>query len=62
MPADRVTSVRTSSGDCAAAADAARFTQVEDYKGAIFFLTVGSLWFGVSNAAREIVGGRLHTP
>jgi hypothetical protein len=32
-----------------------RFREVEDFKGAIFFLTVGSLWFGVSNAAREIV-------
>ncbi|MFO0606535.1 MAG: ATP-binding cassette domain-containing protein [Polyangiales bacterium] len=40
---------------CAAAADPNRFTQVDDLKGAIFFLTVGSLWFGVSNAAREIV-------
>jgi ABC-type multidrug transport system ATPase subunit len=40
---------------CAAAADNARFTNVDDLKGAIFFLTVGSLWFGVSNAAREIV-------
>jgi ABC-type multidrug transport system ATPase subunit len=40
---------------CAAAADTTRFTQVEDYKGAIFFLTVGALWFGVSNAAREVV-------
>lgn len=32
-----------------------RFKHVEDYKGALFFLTVGSLWFGTSNAAREIV-------
>ena len=32
-----------------------RFHAVDDYKGAIFFLTVGSLWFGVSNAAREVV-------
>jgi ABC-type multidrug transport system ATPase subunit/pSer/pThr/pTyr-binding forkhead associated (FHA) protein len=32
-----------------------RFKNVEDYKGALFFLTVGSLWFGTSNAAREIV-------
>ncbi len=32
-----------------------RFRDVEDFKGAIFFLTVGALWFGVSNAAREIV-------
>jgi ABC-type multidrug transport system ATPase subunit/pSer/pThr/pTyr-binding forkhead associated (FHA) protein len=35
--------------------DPQRFRSVDDYKGAIFFLTVGSLWFGVSNAAREIV-------
>ncbi|MEZ4393108.1 MAG: ATP-binding cassette domain-containing protein [Polyangiales bacterium] len=41
---------------CAVAADQARFTHnIEDYKGALFFLTVGSLWFGTSNAAREIV-------
>ncbi len=33
----------------------ARFKEVDDFKGAIFFLTVGALWFGVSNAAREIV-------
>lgn len=32
-----------------------RFAAVDDFKGAIFFLTVGALWFGVSNAAREIV-------
>jgi len=32
-----------------------RFRDVEDFKGAIFFLTVGALWFGVSNAAREVV-------
>ena len=32
-----------------------RFVEVDDFRGAIFFLTVGSLWFGVSNAAREVV-------
>jgi hypothetical protein len=40
---------------CAAAANPNRFPSVEDFKGAVFFLTVGALWFGVSNAAREIV-------
>ncbi|MBI5512430.1 MAG: ATP-binding cassette domain-containing protein [Deltaproteobacteria bacterium] len=40
---------------CAAATNPSRFPNVEDLKGAIFFLTVGALWFGVSNAAREIV-------
>ncbi len=37
------------------ALDPRRFRDVDDFKGAIFFLTVGALWFGVSNAAREIV-------
>jgi ABC-type multidrug transport system ATPase subunit len=32
-----------------------RFASVRDYKGALFFLTVGAIWFGTSNAAREIV-------
>jgi hypothetical protein len=32
-----------------------RFLPVDDFKGAIFFLTVGAIWFGVSNAAREVV-------
>jgi ABC-type multidrug transport system ATPase subunit len=40
---------------CAAASDPTRFKEIDDLKGAVFFLTVGSLWFGVSNAAREIV-------
>ncbi|TAK29171.1 MAG: ATP-binding cassette domain-containing protein [Myxococcaceae bacterium] len=32
-----------------------RFLPIDDFKGAIFFLTVGAIWFGVSNAAREVV-------
>jgi ABC-type multidrug transport system ATPase subunit len=35
--------------------DIARFTKVTDHSSAIFFLTVAALWFGTSNAAREIV-------
>lgn len=42
-------------GACSVAQDPTRFSKVEDYNGALFFLTVGSLWFGTSNAAREIV-------
>ncbi len=33
----------------------ARFTKVADFGGAIFFLAIAALWFGTSNAAREIV-------
>ncbi len=36
--------------------DITRFTKVTDFSSAIFFLTVAALWFGTSNAAREIVG------
>ncbi len=35
--------------------DLSRFTRVADFGGAIFFLAIASLWFGTSNAAREIV-------
>jgi ABC transport system ATP-binding/permease protein len=35
--------------------DVSRFTKVEDFSGAIFFLAIAALWFGTSNAAREIV-------
>jgi hypothetical protein len=36
-------------------ADMTRFTKVADFSGAIFFLAIAALWFGTSNAAREIV-------
>jgi len=35
--------------------DLGRFTRVADFGGAVFFLAVAALWFGTSNAAREIV-------
>src|SRR5262249_42606364 len=35
--------------------DLGRFTKVADFGGAIFFLSIAALWFGTSNAAREIV-------
>jgi ABC transport system ATP-binding/permease protein len=35
--------------------DYSRFVKVTDFSSAIFFLTVAALWFGTSNAAREIV-------
>jgi ABC-type multidrug transport system ATPase subunit len=35
--------------------DLGRFTRVADFGGAIFFLAIAALWFGTSNAAREIV-------
>jgi ABC-type multidrug transport system ATPase subunit len=35
--------------------DAARFPKIADYSGAIFLLAVAAIWFGTSNAAREIV-------
>ncbi|APR86841.1 ABC transporter ATP-binding protein [Minicystis rosea] len=35
--------------------DMSRFTKVADFGGAIFFLAIAALWFGTSNAAREIV-------
>jgi ABC-type multidrug transport system ATPase subunit len=40
-------------GECTQ--DLTRFTKVADFSGAIFFLAVAALWFGTSNAAREIV-------
>ncbi|HEY4116252.1 MAG TPA: ATP-binding cassette domain-containing protein, partial [Byssovorax sp.] len=36
-------------------ADTARFTKVADLGGALFLLAVAAIWFGTSNAAREIV-------
>jgi len=42
--------------DPACLGDITRFTKVTDFSSAIFFLTVAALWFGTSNAAREIVG------
>jgi ABC-type multidrug transport system ATPase subunit len=36
--------------------DLGRFTRVADFGGAVFFLAIAALWFGTSNAAREIVG------
>ena len=35
--------------------DMGRFTKVADFGGAVFFLAIAALWFGTSNAAREIV-------
>ncbi|MDP3278317.1 MAG: ATP-binding cassette domain-containing protein [Deltaproteobacteria bacterium] len=35
--------------------NAARFEPVQDFGGALFFLAVAAIWFGTSNAAREIV-------
>ena len=35
--------------------DLSRFTRVADFGGAVFFLAIAALWFGTSNAAREIV-------
>ena len=35
--------------------DMSRFTKVADFGGAVFFLAIAALWFGTSNAAREIV-------
>jgi hypothetical protein len=35
--------------------DVHRFPEVADFAGAIFFLAVAAIWFGTSNAAREIV-------
>jgi ABC-type multidrug transport system ATPase subunit len=35
--------------------DLSRFTKVENQSAAIFFLSIAALWFGTSNAAREIV-------
>ena len=31
------------------------FPKIADYSGAIFLLAVAAIWFGTSNAAREIV-------
>lgn len=36
----------------------AKLTPTQDHAGAIFFLVVAAVWFGTSNAAREIVSER----
>jgi hypothetical protein len=36
-------------------ADVARFPKIADFSGALFFLSIAAIWFGTSNAAREIV-------
>jgi ABC transport system ATP-binding/permease protein len=40
---------------CMFAGSAKRLVEVSDYGAAIFFLVIASIWFGTSNAAREIV-------
>ena len=35
--------------------DAERFVSVADFSGAIYLMAIAALWFGTSNAAREIV-------
>jgi hypothetical protein len=35
--------------------DATRFPKVADFGAAVFFLAIAAIWFGTSNAAREIV-------
>lgn len=35
--------------------DTARFVPVQDFSGTLFFLAVAAIWFGTSNAAREVV-------
>jgi ABC transport system ATP-binding/permease protein len=35
--------------------DASRFPKVQDHGAALFFLCIAAIWFGTSNAAREIV-------
>ena len=41
--------------DPACLQNVARFPDVSDFAGAIFFLSVAAIWFGTSNAGREIV-------
>jgi ABC-type multidrug transport system ATPase subunit len=41
--------------DPACLGNMSRFPEVADFSGAIFFLAIASIWFGTSNAAREIV-------
>ena len=41
--------------DTACATNPSRFPEVADFGGAIFFLAVAAIWFGTSNAGREIV-------
>ncbi len=50
-----VAAANAAAAQACGAMNPARFREVDDFKGAVFFLTVGALWFGVSNAAREIV-------
>lgn len=46
-------SVLENSGDVLA-----KLTQTQDHAGAVFFVVVAAVWFGTSNAAREIVSER----
>jgi ABC-type multidrug transport system ATPase subunit/pSer/pThr/pTyr-binding forkhead associated (FHA) protein len=41
--------------DPACVTNPTRFLSVADYSGTLFFLAIASIWFGTSNAAREIV-------
>jgi ABC-type multidrug transport system ATPase subunit/pSer/pThr/pTyr-binding forkhead associated (FHA) protein len=46
-------------GEAAAGADVLKgMTQASDHTAAVFFLVVSAIWFGTSNAAREIVSER----
>ncbi len=47
--------MRGAAPDPSCAQNFQRFGEVADYGGAVFFLVVASIWFGTSNAAREIV-------
>jgi ABC-type multidrug transport system ATPase subunit len=58
MAIERIENAARTAGqsvDPACVMNAARFKGVQDYGGTLFFLAVASIWFGTSNAAREIV-------
>jgi ABC-type multidrug transport system ATPase subunit/pSer/pThr/pTyr-binding forkhead associated (FHA) protein len=58
MAIERIESSARAAGqavDPTCAMNAARFAGVQDFSGTLFFLAVAAIWFGTSNAAREIV-------
>jgi ABC-type multidrug transport system ATPase subunit len=58
MAVERIESAARAAGqyvDPACMTNAGRFQGVQDYAGTLFFLTIAAIWFGTSNAAREVV-------
>ncbi|MBL8682254.1 MAG: ATP-binding cassette domain-containing protein [Myxococcales bacterium] len=58
MAIERIESAARAAGqrvDPSCVMNTARFTGVQDFSGTLFFMAIAAIWFGTSNAAREIV-------